>query len=101
MKALLEVVDKAGGSMSEASRNAVLGLIDDDSSDRTGMKLTLFRRLGLSNRCEDAMAMTNAKLLGALVKNLPVATAMPLIKFVYSLSRDRVITLILIVGLEC
>jgi len=41
MKALLEVVDKAGGSMSEASRNAVLGLIDDDSSDRTGMKATL------------------------------------------------------------
>ncbi|EEA25943.1 hypothetical protein EYB25_003176 [Talaromyces marneffei] len=63
MKALLEVVDKAGGSMSEASRNAVLGLIDDDSSDRT-----------------DAMATTNAKLLGALVKNLPVGTAVPLIK---------------------
>jgi hypothetical protein len=36
MKALHEVVYKAGGSMSEASRNAVLGLIDDDSSDRTG-----------------------------------------------------------------
>lgn len=28
------------------------------------------------------MAMTNAKLLGALVKNLPPATAMPLIKYV-------------------
>ncbi|KAF5015188.1 hypothetical protein F66182_13571, partial [Fusarium sp. NRRL 66182] len=41
MKALLEVVDKAGGSMSEASRNAVLALIDDDSSDRTGMKATV------------------------------------------------------------
>lgn len=36
MKALHEVVGKAGGSMSEASRNAVIGLIDDDSSDRTG-----------------------------------------------------------------
>lgn len=36
MKALHEVVDKAGASMSEVSRNAVLGLIDDDSSDRTG-----------------------------------------------------------------
>lgn len=43
MKALLEVVDKAGGSMSEASRNAVLGLIDDDSSDRTGMKASISR----------------------------------------------------------
>lgn len=39
MKALHEVVEKAGGSMSEASRNAVLGLIDDDSSDRTGKSL--------------------------------------------------------------
>jgi hypothetical protein len=36
MKALHEVVGKAGANMSEASRNAVLGLIDDDSSDRTG-----------------------------------------------------------------
>jgi hypothetical protein len=63
MKALHEVVSKAGGSMSETSRNAVLGLIDDDSSDRT-----------------DAMAITNARLLGALVKNLSASTAIPLIK---------------------
>ncbi|KAH8695955.1 putative translational activator [Talaromyces proteolyticus] len=63
MKALHEVVSKAGGSMSETSRNAVLGLIDDDSSDRT-----------------DAMAITNAQLLGALVKNLTAAAAIPLIR---------------------
>lgn len=36
MKALQEVVGKAGSSMSEASRTAILGLIDDDSSDQTG-----------------------------------------------------------------
>lgn len=49
MKALLEVVDKAGGSMSEASRNAVLALIDDDSSDRTGMIVTHLVELEVSN----------------------------------------------------
>lgn len=36
MKALQEVVGKAGASMSEASRTAIIGLIDDDSSDQTG-----------------------------------------------------------------
>lgn len=93
MKALLEVVDKAGGSMSEASRNAVLGLIDDDSSDRTGMTATLLVEQGVSDRYTDAMAMTNAKLLGALVKNLPAATAIPLIKYVLFLSQNREIIL--------
>ncbi|KAJ9309219.1 hypothetical protein DTO217A2_1157 [Paecilomyces variotii] len=63
MKALQEVVGKAGSSMSEASRNAVLALIDDETSDST-----------------DAMAITNARLLGALVKNLPTTAALPLIK---------------------
>ncbi|XHG02859.1 hypothetical protein AWENTII_006184 [Aspergillus wentii] len=63
MKALQEVVGKAGGNMSEASKNAILGLIDDDASDQT-----------------DTVAITNAKLLGALVKVLPAATAGPLIK---------------------
>jgi hypothetical protein len=36
MKALQEVVGKAGANMSEASRNSILALIDDDSSDQTG-----------------------------------------------------------------
>lgn len=36
MKALQEVVGKAGGSMSEASKNSILALIDDDASDKTG-----------------------------------------------------------------
>lgn len=36
MKALQEVVGKAGGNMGEASKNAILGLIDQDSSDQKG-----------------------------------------------------------------
>ncbi|KAJ5084239.1 hypothetical protein NUU61_008818 [Penicillium alfredii] len=63
MKALQEVVGKAGGNMSEASRTAILGLIDDGTSDQT-----------------DAVAITNARLLSSLVKVLPPATAVPLIK---------------------
>ncbi|KAE8335069.1 hypothetical protein BDV24DRAFT_14814 [Aspergillus arachidicola] len=63
MKALQEVVGKAGANMSEASKNSILALIDDDASDQT-----------------DSVAITNAKLLSALVKVLPPATAIPLIK---------------------
>ncbi|KAE8397245.1 armadillo-type protein [Aspergillus pseudonomiae] len=63
MKALQEVVGKAGANMNEASKNSILALIDDDASDQT-----------------DSVAITNAKLLGALVKVLPPATATPLIK---------------------
>jgi hypothetical protein len=39
MKALQEVVGKAGGNMSEASRQSILALIDDDSSDQTGKNI--------------------------------------------------------------
>ncbi|KAJ5151043.1 eIF-2-alpha kinase activator GCN1 [Penicillium canariense] len=63
MKALQEVVGKAGANMSEASRTAILSLIDDDSSDET-----------------DAVAITNARLLGVLVRVLPATSAVPLIK---------------------
>jgi len=57
LRALYEVVSKAGGNMSETSRNAILGLIDSDTS---GM--------------EDSMAITHARLLGALVTSLPAAS---------------------------
>lgn len=39
MKALQEVVGKAGANMSEASKNSILALIDDDASDKTGKLL--------------------------------------------------------------
>jgi hypothetical protein len=63
LKALYEVVSKAGANMSDVSRTAVLGLIDTDPEDS-----------------DVSMAITNAKLLGALIKNVPVENALSLIK---------------------
>jgi hypothetical protein len=63
LKALYEVISKAGGNMGETSRNAVLGLIDMEPDER-----------------DDAMTMTNAKLFGALVKNVSGDTAATLLK---------------------
>ncbi|EKD13892.1 uncharacterized protein L3040_005495 [Drepanopeziza brunnea f. sp. 'multigermtubi'] len=63
LKALYEVISKAGANMSEASRGAVLSLIDTDSEDS-----------------DVSMSITNAKLLGALIKNVPVESATSLIK---------------------
>lgn len=80
MKALQEVVGKAGANMSDASKNSILALIDDDASDQTGMIIDPLD-LCFSNDPTDAVAITNAKLLGALVKVLPAATAGPLIKY--------------------
>ncbi|KAI4196960.1 MAG: hypothetical protein LQ350_006213 [Teloschistes chrysophthalmus] len=54
LRALYEVVSKAGTNMSETSRNAILTLIDSDTA-------------GL----EESMSITNARLVGALVKSLP------------------------------
>lgn len=84
MKALQEVVGKAGGNMSDASKNAILALIDDDASDQTGKLPWIFfkNEIEYSNCLIDGVAITNAKLLGALVKVLPPATASPLIKYV-------------------
>lgn len=63
LKALYEVVSKAGANMSEVSRSAVLALIDTDPDDN-----------------DVSMAITNAKLLGALIKNVPADNAASLIK---------------------
>jgi len=63
LKALYEVISKAGANMSEASRSAVLSLIDTDPEDN-----------------DVSMAITNAKLLGALIKNVPAEDAAGLIK---------------------
>lgn len=54
LRALYEVVSNAGSNMSEASRNAILGLIDSDTGD-----------------ADENMSITHAQLLGALVKSLP------------------------------
>ncbi|KAI1770616.1 translational activator GCN1 [Hypoxylon cercidicola] len=63
LKALYEVISKAGSNMSESSRAAVLGLIDME----TDMN-------------DSAMTVTNAKLLGALIKNVPSEIAHNLLK---------------------
>lgn len=63
LKALYEVVSKAGQNMSEASRNSILGLIDTETE-----------------RMNEATNITNARLLGALIKSLPPSDAQPLIK---------------------
>ena len=63
LKALYEVVSKAGSTMSEASRNSILGLIDSDTEDG-----------------DDSTTITHARLLGALVKNLSTPDANLLIK---------------------
>ena len=63
LKALYEVVSKAGENMSEASRNSILGLIDNETE-----------------QMNEATDITNARLLGALIKSLSPSDAQPLIK---------------------
>jgi hypothetical protein len=63
LKALYEVISKAGANMGESSRSAVLGLIDTDNDDT-----------------DISMTITNAKLFGALVKNVSPEVAATLLK---------------------
>ncbi|KAJ9156651.1 Translational activator GCN1 [Pleurostoma richardsiae] len=63
LKALYEVISKAGANMGESSRAAVLSLIDMDTDER-----------------DNNMTITNAKLFGALVKNVPADVAGTLLK---------------------
>ena len=51
MKALKEVVGKAGANMSEASRTAILALIDDDASDQTGKYPTVCHVNQVADMC--------------------------------------------------
>ncbi|CRK37028.1 hypothetical protein BN1708_007283 [Verticillium longisporum] len=68
INALYEVISKAGANMGESSRAAVLGLIDMEGDEK-----------------DSAMTITSAKLLGALIKNVPEDAA-------HGLLRNRVIT---------
>ncbi|KAK3347186.1 armadillo-type protein [Lasiosphaeria hispida] len=63
LKALYEVISKAGANMGETSRTAVLGLIDTETDER-----------------DEAMTVTFAKLFGALVKNVSEEVATGLLK---------------------
>jgi hypothetical protein len=62
-KALYEVISKAGANMGESSRTAVLALIDTEADER-----------------DKAMTITNAKLFGALLKNVSGDVATGLLK---------------------
>ncbi|KAL2145629.1 hypothetical protein VTI28DRAFT_6687 [Corynascus sepedonium] len=63
LKALYEVISKAGANMGESSRTAVLGLIDTETDER-----------------DKAMTITYAKLFGALLKNVSSEVATGLLK---------------------
>ena len=63
LKALYEVVSKAGTNMNDVSKNSILGLIDSDAGES-----------------DDALNITYAKLLGTLIKVLPPDSATNLIK---------------------
>jgi hypothetical protein len=96
LKALFEVVSKAGKNMNETSRNAILGLIDTDvdADGKFHRPDSLQKRV--INKNADSMAITNARLLGALIGNLPSDTSAGLIKshvLHHSLSKASVLAL--------
>ncbi|OAA72762.1 Armadillo-like helical [Akanthomyces lecanii RCEF 1005] len=68
LKALYEVISRAGANMGQASRTAILSLIDGDVDE-----------------ADASMTITNAQLLGALIKNVPEEAATGLL-------RNRVVT---------
>ena len=82
LKALYEVVSKAGANMSELSRNSVLGLIEEDTSGVDGENNSMLVS-DLRAKCEtESMMITYARLLGALIKSLPLTfNANTLIKY--------------------
>lgn len=83
-KALYEVVSKAGSNMNESSRNAILGLIDSDAEEPDGKTYqNTYNSNRPTNSDPDATSITNARLLGALIKTLPTEVAANLIKYVY------------------
>ncbi|KAI0110733.1 armadillo-type protein [Nemania sp. FL0031] len=63
LKALYEVISKAGANMGESSRAAVLGLLDMETDTK-----------------DTTMVVTYAKLLGALIRNVPSEIANTLIR---------------------
>ena len=83
LKALYEVVSKAGGNMSEASRTSLLSLVEADDEEVEGMSRPFARysqRYCLT-QLEDVL-IVKARLLGALVKYLSLANAKSFLKWV-------------------
>lgn len=72
MKALYEVVSKAGGNMGEPSKASILSLIEDDldqDDGNTPSRPPLFH-ISLTYLISDRMAIAGARLLGVLVPHL-------------------------------
>ena len=72
LKALYEVVGKAGSNMSETSRDLILGLIDGERGGADG-DYNLCLQTNSANLHTDKMNITYARLLGVLIKSLPAA----------------------------
>ena len=95
LKALFEVVHKAGSNMSEISRNAILGLIDSEAASNDGSDSLEPCGTFRADFFKDKTIITNARLLGALIKSLPATfNASSLIKsvsFVFNLDLSLLI----------
>ena len=75
LRALYEVVSKTGSHMNEVSRNSILGLIDSDTAGLEGMTIRRLFSMSNSNKLlAESMAITNARLVGALIKSMPPNT---------------------------
>lgn len=86
LKALYEVVGKAGGNMGEASKVSILSLIEDDLDEDNGnspfCNYIAILLLLLFLTVVDQMAIAGARLLGVLVKHLPPDDAARVIRYV-------------------
>ncbi|KAI9717380.1 MAG: hypothetical protein M1812_004732 [Candelaria pacifica] len=80
LKALYEVVSKAGVNMSEVSRNSVLGLIDVDVADSDGKDSNELPQTNFRANPADSTMITHALLFGALVKTLSLESGSGLVK---------------------
>lgn len=82
LKALYEVVGKAGGNMGEASKASILSLIEDDLDEDDGT--FPFCDYGVNPQLTiiiDQMAIAGARLLGVLVRHLSPDEAARVIKY--------------------
>ena len=71
LKALCEVVSKAGATMSEGSRSSILGLIDEDTSGADGENDHKRNSTVGADFKTESMMITHARLLGSVIKSLP------------------------------
>lgn len=81
LKALYEVVGKAGGNMGEASKASILSLIEDDLDEDDGNLPYRDDSVTFRLTIIDQMAIAGARLLGVLVRHLSPDDAARVIKY--------------------